>query len=198
MWCGDRYRIGSAVFEVTQPRVTCYRVRDSDERAKDAGIADVSGEAGVSSALEEGEVGGGDEIVKVPEVRMTVAEINALLYSPNHPRDQLEMALRIEHFPRMAPVLEALLRSGASGNAGLAPAAAAHPAATGFERWRGSAIDEECADVFSLTLRSPDGQPLPPALAGQYVVVRLQRTAGGPPLYRSYSLSVRRSVIESA
>ncbi|HEX6632454.1 MAG TPA: MOSC domain-containing protein, partial [Usitatibacter sp.] len=23
---GDRYRIGSAVFEVTQPRVTCYRV----------------------------------------------------------------------------------------------------------------------------------------------------------------------------
>src|SRR5437762_14380467 len=23
---GDRYRIGSAIFEVTQPRVTCYRV----------------------------------------------------------------------------------------------------------------------------------------------------------------------------
>jgi MOSC domain-containing protein YiiM len=23
---GDRYQIGSAVFEVTQPRVTCYRV----------------------------------------------------------------------------------------------------------------------------------------------------------------------------
>src|SRR5208283_4126191 len=23
---GDRYRIGSALFEVTQPRVTCYRV----------------------------------------------------------------------------------------------------------------------------------------------------------------------------
>ena len=23
---GDRYRIGTAVFEVTQPRVTCYRV----------------------------------------------------------------------------------------------------------------------------------------------------------------------------
>src|SRR5271163_498394 len=24
---GDRYRIGTAVFEVTQPRVTCYRLR---------------------------------------------------------------------------------------------------------------------------------------------------------------------------
>jgi MOSC domain-containing protein YiiM len=39
--------------------------------------------------LEEGEVGAGDEIVKVnagPE-RVTVAEINALLYLPGHPTD---------------------------------------------------------------------------------------------------------------
>jgi MOSC domain-containing protein YiiM len=26
---GDRYRIGSALFEVTQPRVTCYRIGSS-------------------------------------------------------------------------------------------------------------------------------------------------------------------------
>ena len=40
----------------------------------------------------------GDEIVKVGEAgeRMTVAEINALLYLPNHARDRLERALRIE------------------------------------------------------------------------------------------------------
>ena len=38
-------------------------------------------------------------------------------------------------------------------------------------------------------MQSPDGQPLPTALPGQYVVLRLQRTAGGPPLFRSYSLS---------
>ena len=47
--------------------------------------------------LEEGEVGAGDEIVKVvrgPE-SMTVAEINALLYKPGHPADRLERALRI-------------------------------------------------------------------------------------------------------
>jgi ferredoxin-NADP reductase len=36
---------------------------------------------------------------------------------------------------------------------------------------------------------SPDGQPLRTALPGQYVVLRLQPTAGGPPLLRSYSLS---------
>ena len=52
-----------------------------------------------------------------------------------------------------------------------------------------TAIDHESADVLSLTLQSADGQPLPTALPGQYVVVRLQPTAGGPPLFRSYSLS---------
>jgi hypothetical protein len=43
-------------------------------------------------------VAAGDEIVKVGEAgeRMTVAEINALLYLPNHARDRLERALRIE------------------------------------------------------------------------------------------------------
>ena len=47
--------------------------------------------------LEEGEVEAGDEITRVaagPE-RMSVSEIDALLYLPGHPRDQLERALRI-------------------------------------------------------------------------------------------------------
>ena len=52
-----------------------------------------------------------------------------------------------------------------------------------------TAIDQESADVLSLTMQSADGQPLPAALPGQYVVLRLQPTAGGPPLFRSYSLS---------
>ena len=52
-----------------------------------------------------------------------------------------------------------------------------------------TAIDQESADVFSLTMQSADRQPLPTALPGQYVVLRLRRTGGGPPLYRSYSLS---------
>ena len=79
--------------------------------------------------------------------------------------------------------------SAGNGNAGLAPAAAAHPVAPGFRALAVTAIDHESADVLSLTMQSPDGQPLPAALPGQYVVVRLQPTAGGPPLFRSYSLS---------
>jgi ferredoxin-NADP reductase len=50
-------------------------------------------------------------------------------------------------------------------------------------------IDQESADVLSLTMQSSNGQPLPSALPGQYVVLRMQRTAGAPPLFRSYSLS---------
>jgi ferredoxin-NADP reductase len=146
--------------------------------------------------LQEGDVGAGDEIVNVGEAaeRMTVAETNALLYSPDHPRDRLERALRIEALsPGWRSSFEAILRSQAtaagSGNAGLAPAVAAHPAAPGFRPLSVTTIDRESADVLSLTMQGPDGQPLPTALPGQYVVLRLQRNTGGAPLFRSYSLS---------
>src|SRR5262249_27802826 len=144
--------------------------------------------------LREGEVGAGDEIVKVAEAkeRMTVAEINALLYSPNHPRDRLERALLIDALsPGWRASFDALLHSqtaAGSGNAGLRPGAAAHPAAPGFRSLAVTAIDHESVDVLSLTLQSSDGQPLHAALPGQYVVLRLQLTAGRP-LFRSYSLS---------
>ena len=67
--------------------------------------------------------------------------------------------------------------------------AAAHPTAPGFRSLAVTAVDHESADVISLTMRSADRQPLPTALPGQYVVLRLQPTAGGPPLFRCYSLS---------
>jgi len=194
---GDRYEIGSAVFEITQPRVTCYRVGIRMNEPRMAALLTGSGRPGFYfRVLQEGEVGAGDEIVKVGEAeeRMTVAAINALLYSPNHARDRLERTLRIEALsPGWRSSFEGLLQSQAtgarSGNAGLAPAAAAHPAAPGFRPLAVTAIDHESADVLSLTLQSPDGQPLPTALPGQYVVLRLQRPGDGSPLFRSYSLS---------
>jgi ferredoxin-NADP reductase len=86
-------------------------------------------------------------------------------------------------------LLQSQTTAAGSGNAGLAPAAAAHPVAPGFQPLAVAAIDQESVDVLSLSMRHPDGQPLRPALPGQYVVVRLQRPGGGPPLFRSYSLS---------
>src|ERR1700720_4102101 len=190
---GDRYRIGSALFEVTQPRVTCYRVGIRTNEPRMPALLTSSGRPGFYfRVLQEGAVGAGDEIVKVGEARerMTVAEINALLYSPDHARDRLERALRIEALsPGWRSSFEALLQSHTSGNAGLVPEAAAHPAAPGFRPLAVAAIAQESADVLSLTMQSPNTQPLPTAMPGQYVVVRIQPTAGGPPLFRSYSLS---------
>ena len=194
---GDRYQIGSAVFEVTQPRVTCFRVGIRMNEPRMPALLTSSGRPGFYfRVLREGEVGAGDEIVKVGEAkeRMTVAEINALLYLPNHARERLERALRIEALsPGWRGSFQALLQSqstvAASGNAGLVPEAAAHPARPGFSRLAVTAIDRESADVLSLTIVSPDGQPLPSAQPGQFVVVRLEATRDSPPLFRSYSLS---------
>ena len=190
---GDRFQIGSAQFEVTQPRVTCYRVGIRMDEPRMPALLTSSGRPGFYlRVLQEGEVGCGDEIVKVGEAkdRMTVAEINALLYLPDHDHTQLERALQIEALsPGWRSSFEAMLRSQRSGNAGLAPEAAAHPAPPGFQPLEVTAIDQESADVLSLTMRSSNSEPLTKAMPGQYVVVRLQPAAGGPPLFRSYSLS---------
>jgi ferredoxin-NADP reductase/MOSC domain-containing protein YiiM len=193
---GDRYQIGSALFEVTQPRVTCYRVGIRMNEPRMAALLTSSGRPGFYfRVLQEGDVGAGDEIVKVGDAkeRMTVAEINALLYLPPHPRDRLERALRIEALsPGWRASFAALLQSqqnGAeTGNAGLAPAAA-HPASPGFQSLVVTSIDRESADVLSFVMQSTDTHQLAAPLPGQYVVVRLNPTAGGPALYRSYSLS---------
>jgi ferredoxin-NADP reductase/MOSC domain-containing protein YiiM len=193
VFIGDRYQIGSALFEVTQPRVTCYRIGIRMNEPRMPALLTGSGRPGFYfRVLQEGEVGAGDEIVKASEgpERMTVAEINALLYSPNHPRDRLERALRIQALsPGWRGSFEALLQSGGgSGNAGLAPAAA-RPARPGFQPLRVSAIAQESADVLSLTMQNADGHELPAALPGQYVVLRLERPGDGAALFRSYSLS---------
>ena len=192
VYIGDRYRIGSALFEVTQPRVTCYRVGIRMNEPRMAAFLTSSGRPGFYfRVLEEGEVGASDEIVKVDEGKeqMSVAEVNALLYSSQHPRDRLERALQIAALsPGWQSSFIALLGSRSDGNAGLAPASAAHPTAPGFRPLKVTAIDQEAADVVSVTMQCADGEPLPEALSGQYVVLRLPGI-GGAPLFRSYSLS---------
>ena len=63
---GDRYQVGAAAFEVTQPRVTCYRVgiRMDDPRIP-ALLVSHRRPGFYLRVLEEGEVQAGDEIVKL-------------------------------------------------------------------------------------------------------------------------------------
>src|SRR5215204_5486994 len=89
---GDRYRIGTSRFEVTQPRVTRYRVgiRMNDPRIP-ALLVSHHRPGFYFRVLEEGDVQAGDVIIKLgsgPE-RMPVAEVDALLYLPGHTRQQL-------------------------------------------------------------------------------------------------------------
>ena len=195
---GDRYRIGGALFEVTQPRVTCYRVGIRMNEPRMAALLVAHGRPGFYlRVLEEGEVKAGDEIVQIaagPE-RMTVSEIDALLYMPGHPRARLEQALRI---PALSAgwrgSFEALLaqeRSSAAtgGNVGLTPASGPPPAWRGFRPLRVSRKARECSNVVSLVLEPTDARPIATALPGQFVVLRLRPASDAPPLTRSYSLS---------
>src|SRR5262245_55237979 len=72
---GDRYRIGSALFEVTQPRVTCYRIGIRMNEPRMPALLTSSGRPGFYvRVVQEGEVGAGDDVVKEGEAieRMTV------------------------------------------------------------------------------------------------------------------------------
>ena len=194
---GDRYRIGGALFEVTQPRVTCYRVGIRLDQPEMAALLVKHGRPGFYfRVLDEGVVEAGDEITRVasgPE-RMSVFEINTLLYMPGHPRDQLERALRIPALSTgWRSSFEALLtqeRKGGmtTGNAGLTAASNPPPAWAGFRPLRVSRKVHESGNVISLVLEPTDGQPLAAALPGQFVVLRIG-PGSAPTLMRSYSLS---------
>src|SRR6266542_1020525 len=196
---GDHYRIGGALFEVTQPRVTCYRVGiRMDEPRMAALLVEHHRPGFYFRVLEDGEVAAGDETVKVsddPE-RMSVAEADALLYLTGHSRAQLERALRIPALPAgwrssFQALLQQELNEGQAvgkGNPGLS-VVSPPPAWTGFRPMRVSRIDRESNSVFSLVLASADGEPLAAALPGQFVVLRLHTQAAAPPVLRSYSLS---------
>src|ERR1700722_7623827 len=199
---GDHYRIGSALFEVTQPRVTCYRLGiRMNEPQMPALVGAHQRPLFYFRVLEEGEVGAGDEIVKVlagPE-HLTVAEIDALLYLPGRDKGGLERDLRI---PALSPgwrsSLETLLehdRQGAStaGNPALAPATGPPPAWVGFRPLRVADKRRESSNVTSLMLEPSDGHPLVAAAPGQFIVLRLKPAPGAPALLRSYSLSAEPS-----
>ncbi len=195
---GDHYRVGSALFEVTQPRVTCYRVGIRMNEPKMAALLVSHGRPGFYfRVLEEGEVGAGDEIERVMQgpQGMTVAEVDALLYKPGHPADRLERALRISALPTgwrdsfRALLEQARNPDATTGNAGLVRAASAKPAWEGFRRLGVTGKTRESNAVTSLQLEPLDGQPLPAGTPGQFAVFRLRPALDAPPLLRSYSLS---------
>jgi ferredoxin-NADP reductase/MOSC domain-containing protein YiiM len=190
---GDRYQIGGAVFEVTQPRVTCYRVgiRLNDPRIP-ALLVSHRRPGFYFRVLQEGEVQAGEEILKLASglERMTVADVSGLLYLPGHPRQQLLRVLRI---PALSTGWQASFRAllegeAGRGNTGLTTASPP-PAWPGFRRLTVSAIDQESDSVISIRFEDPAGAPLPAARPGQYLTLRIQPDDADRAVLRNYSLS---------
>ena len=150
---GDRYRIGTASFEVTQPRVTCYRVgiRMNDPRIP-ALLVSHRRPGFYFRVLEEGEVQAGDEIVKLASGSGADDGRGGRRapLSARAPAPELLRALRI---PALSPgwqaSFRALLEGGSgSGNAGLA-VTSPPPLWPGFRRLTVAEIDRESDSMIS-------------------------------------------------
>jgi MOSC domain-containing protein YiiM len=182
---GDRYRIGEAIFEVTQPRVTCYRlgIRMNEPRMPSL-LVEHRRPGFYFRVLREGEVGAGDEIEQIadgPE-RMTVADIDGLLYLPGHSQEQLERALRIPALSKgWQSSFQVMLKDespkAAEGNPGLANEEPA-PAWSGFRQMTVASVRKESDGVTSFTMVPVDGEPLPIAQPGQFVALSCKWTEG--------------------
>jgi ferredoxin-NADP reductase/MOSC domain-containing protein YiiM/ferredoxin len=183
---GDRYRIGEAEFEVTQPRVTCYRVGLRLGEPRMASLLVAHHRPGFYlRVIAEGHVQAGDEIIRtrIGPGALSVADTDALLYLPGHDPEKLRTALAI-------PALSPGWRQSFHEMAAAPPSPAQHqaPGWPGFRALRVTRIVSETPTVSSFHLEPTDGPALPGARPGQYLGLRLTGAPAPTPV-RSYSLS---------
>ncbi|HEU5416175.1 MAG TPA: MOSC and FAD-binding oxidoreductase domain-containing protein [Streptosporangiaceae bacterium] len=191
---GDRYRIGEAEFEVTQPRVTCYRVGLRLGQPELPALLVSHHRPGFyMRVITEGHIQAGDQVIKTrtgPQA-VSITEADALLYLPGREPDTERLRAASE-IPALSPGWQQSFRdllAGAAGPGGVAVSAApAEPAWAGFRPLRVTRVVRESATVSSFELAAADGAPLPAAAAGQYLTLRVT-DAGQPAPVRSYSLS---------
>lgn len=185
---GDVFRIGTALFQVTQPRVPCYKL------AIKVGIEGFyarilqSGRPGFYfRVLEEGEVGAGDEIERVglDPVGMTVRRMSSLLYFEKDDLDGARTALRIQAMsPGWRRSFEKRL-------------AKAQTATKAKEKYRTLVVTRKAPESESITsfyLEAEDDEPLDPFLPGQFLPLQLDIPGQYTPIIRTYSLSNRPGV----
>ncbi|WP_431278516.1 MOSC domain-containing protein [Leifsonia poae] len=190
---GDRYRIGDAEFEVSQPRVTCYRVGIRLDVPQMASLLVAHRRPGFYfRVIKEGEVKAGDPIVKVADGRhrVSVAAIDGLLYLPDRSHELLKLAVDI---PALSPgwqqSFHELLAAADEGETGAQPAIGREPEWNGFRPFTVTKTVRVSPTVLSLYLSDASGAALPAARAGQYLTLRLP--VGDSSAVRSYSISGR-------
>jgi ferredoxin-NADP reductase/MOSC domain-containing protein YiiM len=190
---GDRYRIGDAEFEVTQPRVTCYRVGLRLGVPEMPSLLVAHHRPGFYlRVITEGLVEAGQSIVKLSSGRhrLTVSEIDALLYLPGTSPDLLKRAVDV---PALSPgwqqSFHELLAAAEAGEAGPQTVIGHEPGWSGFRSFTVTRVVQETPSVRSVYVSDSSGAALPIPKPGQYLTLRLP--VNGVPTVRSYSISGR-------
>jgi MOSC domain-containing protein YiiM len=97
---GDRFSVGTAILQVTQPRRPCFKLAAKFDDDEIIDTFSASGRSGIYfSVVREGKLQAGDEMELVhrdPE-RFSIADMLQLYSSPN--RETVERALRVETMP---------------------------------------------------------------------------------------------------
>ncbi|MEL6183058.1 MAG: MOSC domain-containing protein, partial [Myxococcota bacterium] len=175
---GDVFRVGSALVEVTQPRVPCYKLAmkigvEGFERAFQR-----TGRVGFYvRVLEMGEVGPGDalQLVGRDPHGMSVREVNDLLY---HRPDDVEGARRALRMAALSP-----------GWQGSFVERVQKAEDAGFRDFIVRQRVPESEGITSFYLEPLGGGELPDYPAGQFLTFELDVPGHDEKVYRTYSLS---------
>ncbi len=180
---GDRFKIGSAHFEVTQPRVPCYKlaIKMGEEGFYNKILS--SGRLGFYfRVIEEGEVGADDVIEKVyaDPTAMTIDEVNSLMYFDKDNYEGFEKALKIK---ALSPGWKTTFEDR------LAKAELSERTKDKYMTLTVSKKVPESKTITSFYLVPDEGQPLPSFMPGQFLPLKLDIPGQFKPVFRTYSIS---------
>ncbi|MGI5187547.1 MOSC domain-containing protein [Promicromonospora sp. CA-289599] len=193
---GDRYRIGTAEFEVTQPRVTCFRVGMRLGVPELPALLVSHGRPGFYlRVVTEGEVSAGDLVLKTRtgHHQLSVAAVDALLYLPGRNAETLRKVVEVT---ALSPGWRRSFRDLLDGDLATATVAGTtavdtEPAWAGFRPMTVTRIVQETRTVSSYHLEDHGRERARPAQPGQYLTLRLLDDPDQAPLIRNYSVSAQ-------
>ena len=188
---GDRYRLGEATLEVTQPRVTCFRVGVRLGQPEMPNLLVAHRRPGFYlRVIREGHVRAGDCLDRSPADRTPSPSRRwtACCTCPTGHRP-LRKAVDV---PALSPgwrqSFTELLAAHETSTGATAPPIGVEPGWSGFRPLRVAGTHRESAAIMSIRFEADSDTPLPVPRPGQYLTLRVP-DAGDPAPLRSYSLS---------
>jgi ferredoxin-NADP reductase/MOSC domain-containing protein YiiM/ferredoxin len=188
---GDRYRVGEAMLEVTQPRVTCFRVGVRLGQPQMPGLLVAHRRPGYYlRVIREGHVRVGDtlELVYRGPHALNVAEVDGLLYLPDPDIVRVRDASVV---PALSPGWRQSFAEilAAHDNRRTSPGVevGSEPGWQGFRPLTVTRLVNETEQVLSVELHAEKHGALPMPLPGQYLTLQVLGV-GDPAPVRSYSI----------